>query len=84
MKVVRYSRRASRALARLPAPTARRIDEKMRQYGRDPASLANNVKQLKGSDHILRLRVGDWRILFTEVDNELAVLLIAPRGNAYD
>lgn len=83
MKAVRYTRRASRSLLRLPAPTARRIDEKLRQYADDPAALANNVKRLKGGDGLLRLRMGDWRIVFCETESRITVLLIASRGDVY-
>ena len=73
---------ADRALNRMPANEARRIEAKIAQYAADPASLANNVKRLQGS-HLLRLRVGDWRVLFADDGRVVAIVKIAPRGSAY-
>ncbi|MEQ8405766.1 MAG: type II toxin-antitoxin system RelE/ParE family toxin [Oceanicaulis sp.] len=82
MKPVRYSKQALRTLTRMPANDARRIRAKMAQYAEAPQSLAANVKALKG-DTALRLRVGDWRIIFDD-GVVIAVLRIAPRGSAYE
>ncbi|HEV2543275.1 MAG TPA: type II toxin-antitoxin system RelE/ParE family toxin, partial [Methylobacterium sp.] len=79
-----YSKAAVQALIRLPADVSRKIRLKIEQYAADPASLANNVKALRGEPGILRLRVGDWRVLFTEEGVVIAVIRIAPRGDAYD
>jgi mRNA interferase RelE/StbE len=32
----------------------------------------------------MRLRVGDWRVVFTEDGHVLAVIRIAPRGGVYE
>jgi len=81
MKAVSFSRDAIRTLQRMPKPTAKRIRDKVQAYAEDPSSQANNVKRLKGEDAI-RLRVGDWRVIMRD-DAVIAVLRIAPRGNAY-
>ena len=64
--------------------TARRIRSKVAQLAVDPESLANNVKALKGSDRLMRLRVGDWRVIYTEELLILLVIKVAARGSAYD
>lgn len=84
MKRISYSKSALRALSRMPANTAVLIREKVRRYAEEPAALANNVKVLKGEPGILRLRVGDWRVLFTEDGEVLDIVRIAVRGGAYD
>ncbi|ATQ42170.1 type II toxin-antitoxin system RelE family toxin [Caulobacter mirabilis] len=84
MLAVSYSKQALRALRRMPANTATLIREKVVQYAADPASLANNVKTLRGLEDVKRLRVGDWRILFRDDGVVLAIIRIAPRGSAYD
>ncbi|MCJ2026226.1 type II toxin-antitoxin system RelE family toxin [Methylobacterium sp. J-067] len=84
MPQVVYSRDAIRTLSRMPANLARLIRTKMEQYAADPGALANNVKMLKGEPGVLRLRVGDWRVLFTEDGVVIAVIRIAPRGSVYD
>lgn len=82
MKRVTYQRAALKALRRMPVNMAERIVEKINAYATDPASLANNVKALKGQDAI-RLRVGDWRVLM--IDGEVIdVIKIAPRSSVYD
>lgn len=83
MKQVAYTKAAIRTLARMPRNTAERIRGKIAEYAADPASQANNVKALKGSDSI-RLRVGDWRVIMDDQGNVLAVLEIGPRGGIYD
>lgn len=84
MGEIAFSKDAIRTLARLPANTAKLIRAKLDQYAAQPASMANNVKTLKGEPGVLRLRVGDWRIVFTETGNLIAIIRIASRGSAYD
>jgi mRNA interferase RelE/StbE len=69
---------------RMDQATSRRIRAKVEQLATDPASLANNVKRLKDSDDLYRLRIGDWRVIYTEDLLVLLVLKVAPRGSAYD
>lgn len=82
MKAVTYTIAAARAL-RLHANRASQIRAKVAQYATDPASLANNVTALKGVD-AKRLRVGDFRVIFTETAETITVLDIGPRGGIYD
>lgn len=84
MKEIAFSKDALRALLRMPVNTARLIRGKLDQYAADPASLGNNVTSLKGERGVLRLRVGDWRVLFTETGEVIAVIRVAPRGGACD
>ena len=84
MKQVTFSREAIRTLSRIPTNVSRLIRDKVERYATDPSSLANNVKALKGEPGILRLRVGDWRVLFTEDGTVIAVIRIAPRGGVYE
>jgi mRNA interferase RelE/StbE len=84
MAEITYSRDAVRTLSRLPANASRLIRDKIERYAVDPASLANTVRALKGESGVLRLRVGDWRVLFTEDGKVIAAIRIAPRGSAYD
>ena len=83
MKPVRYGKDAIRTLRRMPRPTAERIRDKIAACAADPASQAANVKALKGEPGVLRLRVGDWRVIF-EDGTVIAVIRIGPRGGIYD
>jgi mRNA interferase RelE/StbE len=66
----------------MAADDARKIRAKIEQYAQDPASLSNNVKRLKGREG-LRLRIGDWRVIFNESRETIDVLVIGPRGSVY-
>jgi mRNA interferase RelE/StbE len=82
-KPIRYSRQALKMLGRMDRKTAERIIEKVEQLAVDPTPLANNITRLKGEDGLLRLRVGDWRVIY-EDGIVIAVERIAPRGSAYE
>ena len=71
-----------KALTRMPRDWAERIRDKIRADADDPASQANNVRRLKGQDGLVRLRVGDWRILMRD-GSVLQVLHVTGRGSAY-
>jgi mRNA interferase RelE/StbE len=45
-----------------------------------------DVRKLRGVHHTWRLRVGEWRVLFSidHADRVIDVLAIRPRGRAYD
>lgn len=79
-----YSRDAARTLARIDRATSRRIRDKIEQLAVEPEALVNNVQALKGPGGLKRLRVGDWRVLFTETLVVIAVQKVAPRGSAYE
>ena len=73
-----YSKQASKAIASMDAPTKQRI--------RDGVDGIPNgdIKPLQGSPGDYRLRVGDWRILFSYAGNDtIRVKKISPRGGAY-
>lgn len=79
-----YARDAARTLQRMDRASAQRIRSKLRQLADDPESLANNVKPLKGGEGYWRLRVGDWRVIYTEALVVLSVVRVAARSAAYD
>lgn len=83
MMKIAYSKAAIRALSRMPATTATRIRAKIARYAADPASMANNVKPLKGRDGF-RLRVGDYRVIFDQDGTVMAVLAIGHRSSIYE
>jgi mRNA interferase RelE/StbE len=81
---VEYSREAAKTLYRLDRATSRRIRQKVEQLATDPEALANNVSALKGGKGLMRLRVGDWRVIYTDGLLVVLVLKVRPRGSAYD
>ena len=81
---VDYSRQAAKVLMRIDRATSMRIRAKIAQLADDPASLANNITPLKGGEGLSRLRVGDWRVIYTETLVIVSVVQIGPRGGVYE
>jgi mRNA interferase RelE/StbE len=78
-----YTKQALKALRRMPRDTATRIRSKVMQLAESPAG-SGNVKKL--TDHPgFRLRVGDWRVVYTVSYDQLVVhvIRIAQRGEVY-
>jgi mRNA interferase RelE/StbE len=85
MYSIEITRDAARALHKMPRNVAVLIRSKIDALAVDPYAANNNVKKLKGSDDY-RLRVGDWRVVYTLQDAKLVIVVvrIAPRGGVYD
>jgi mRNA interferase RelE/StbE len=82
VKTVRFTKAAVKALRSMPKQHAELIRAKIDQFAADPESLANNVKRLQGRPG-LRLRAGDYRVIFTEDGTVLDVLAIGHRREVY-
>ena len=82
MKAVVYSRTAQKSLTRMPRNWARRIRDKIMAYADDPASQATNVTRPRGQGGLVRLRVGDWRVIMRDETVPL-ILDVASRGSVY-
>lgn len=82
MKAIVYSRSAQKTLARMPRNQAILIRDKITGYAEDPAAYASNVKKLRGQDNLMRLRVGDWRVIMRD-STVLSILTVSSRGSAY-
>jgi mRNA interferase RelE/StbE len=59
------------------------IMAKVDAYAKNPAAHANNIKKLKGRPDY-RLRVGDFRVIFTETETTITIHSVGPRGEIYD
>lgn len=79
MKVF-INRNAQKYLDRLDEPTMHRIDRAIEALSKEPPD--GDIKKLRGAP-LYRLRVGDYRILFSMSDTEITIVRIAPRGDAY-
>jgi mRNA interferase RelE/StbE len=55
----------------------------MSEYATGSGAHANQVKALRGAAG-LRMRIGDFRVLFQETDSMITVVTIGPRGRVYD
>lgn len=80
---VQWADRAQKDLARLDRQTQQRIVESLDRF---VDSGQGDVRPLQGSKEIVyRLRVGDWRVLFSREKRLLLILVlrVRPRGSAY-
>jgi mRNA interferase RelE/StbE len=73
---------AAREFEALDPTVKERVEAALDQLAVAPLSLRNQIKRLKGQTS-LRLRVGDWRIIFELRSDEILVLMIAHRSEAY-
>ena len=73
-----YSKQAVKTINGLDRSTKQRIKEAIEKLPQ------GDVRTLKGSNGSFRLRVGDWRILFSYQNNDTILIeKIAPRGEVY-
>jgi mRNA interferase RelE/StbE len=79
-----YSKEAVRVLATIPSKLAQTMQKKLQALAIDPYAKNANVRKLSGREGY-RLRVGDWRIIYEIIDQQLVieVVRIAARGSAY-
>jgi mRNA interferase RelE/StbE len=81
VRTIILERAAARELDKLPADVRTLVDQSLSQlaisgpYGMD-------IKRLKGRDE-LRLRIGDWRVIFSLAEHKVVVGLIAHRRHVY-
>lgn len=68
----------------MPRNTAKLIREKLEAIAANPYADHPNAKKLQGREGY-RLRVGDWRVLYTIQSEKLVILVlkVASRGEVY-
>jgi mRNA interferase RelE/StbE len=83
MYTVTLSKKADKTLRRMPRNPALNNAKKIRQLAQNPHEM-QNVKKLTDTPGY-RLRVGDWRIVYTVNDNDLLihVINVKIRGEVY-
>lgn len=78
MKNIRYSKQAIKTINAMDQPTKLRIKNAVEKLP------DGDVKPLKGTKDSFRIRVGNWRILFSYMSqDEVLIEKIAPRGEVY-
>ncbi|MTK12724.1 MAG: type II toxin-antitoxin system RelE/ParE family toxin [Clostridiaceae bacterium] len=83
---IQYETKAIKDLKSIDAKARKQIIAKIVQYADVPASLTNNVTRLVGSP-FYRLRVGDYRVIFSldgEVATVMTIIRVRHRREAYD
>ncbi|WBB75082.1 type II toxin-antitoxin system RelE/ParE family toxin [Micromonospora sp. WMMD1128] len=81
---VQIDRAAAKLLRKLDKPVQARLVAALAGLAIEPRPAG--VKALTGHPGLLRIRVGDYRIIYTVRDGELVVLVIhlGHRGDVYD
>ena len=75
---IRYSKAAIKVLNSMDRPARERV------YNAIYKLPAGDVKVLQGIQDSFRLRVGDWRILFSWLEENIIYIdKIGPRGDVY-
>jgi mRNA interferase RelE/StbE len=74
---------AATQVKKLEQSIQRRVLAKFRQLAENPRP--SGVQKLQGPDDFYRVRVGDFRIIYSILDDELIVLIlsVADRKDAY-
>ena len=80
MKEIEFTSAAVRQWRKLTATTRAQIDLKLKAFAE---SGVGDVKALKGTAG-MRLRSGDWRVLFTIKANSITIHAVGHRRDIYD
>ena len=84
MYELKYRRQARNYLARLPVKIKSAIVNNLHELAANPDNASLNIDVLKGREGF-RLRVGQYRVIYTRQDNRLIIEIvkIRPRGDIY-
>lgn len=79
-----FTKRAYKALQKMPTNMVVRIRKKLDRLAKDPHGSHPNVTKLQNRPGY-RLRIGDWRVIYEIQDDELVILVlkVGLRGEIY-
>jgi mRNA interferase RelE/StbE len=82
---IEFDKSAYKYLQRLDKPTRTRIVRHLQILCEDPFDSELNIKRMKGTTSDYRLRIGDYRVIYTAEDTALKiyVIKIGSRGDVY-
>lgn len=80
MKELLFTSAATRQWGKLPETIRSRINARFETYA---TTRHGDVKKLKGRAGV-RLRVGDWRVIFFEDAHTITVVAVGNRRDIYD
>jgi len=78
---LKVERRAFKQLQKLPQAHRKRVMEAILALEENPFPPGKKWKRLEGTGGLVRLRVGDYRVLYEVLDDEIHVLLVIHRRN---
>lgn len=78
------SKDAQKFVGRQDATTKKRLQEALLSLAENPFG-HRNVKRLRSAHDLFRLRVGDYRVVFTVEDDQMVIMVIDidNRGDVY-
>ena len=77
MCTVEFIKEAVEELSRIDPIWQKRILNKIKILSADPKNLANNIKKIKGKYRdYYRLRVGDYRVIYSRENDRLIIIII--------
>jgi len=79
MLEIRLSKRADKALGKIPAKQARQIAQRIQQLADQPSDLPSI--ELKGYAPWRRVRSGEYRVIYKIEDDQLFIGLIGKRND---
>jgi mRNA interferase RelE/StbE len=84
MYQLQYRRQARNYLARLPLKIKSKIVGQLHELKENPDNPTLDIDKLKG-EPAYRLRIGQYRIIYTRLDDQLIIeaIKIRPRGDIY-
>ena len=80
MQSIKYSKQAFKYLSKLPKPKAEQIITSINKLPDNEG----DIKKMKGIDNLYRLRVGDYRVLFSPELSIIKIERIGARGDVYN
>ena len=73
-----YSKKAVKDIGKISNPDKQRIKIGIEDLPE------GDIKKLKGYEKLYRLRIGDWRIIFSYADRDVILIEeVEPRGDVY-
>jgi mRNA interferase RelE/StbE len=81
-RTIVFAPEAAKEFDALDSTVRERVEKSLDQLAIDPLALRNQIKRLKG-ETAMRLRVGDWRVIFDIHAGEIIVLAVAHRREIY-
>jgi len=78
---IEWKEHALQNIQKFESSITRRIIKKVEELSKDPFS--KDIKRLKGSQDF-RLRVGDYRVIFSIQKETMIILKVGHRKNIYD
>jgi len=84
MYTVRFSKKAEKSFKKIDPVMRKRVYSKMKNLEINPKS-GPNIKTMQGFVNRFRYRIGDFRIVYEIIDNDLVIWVLEAdwRGNIY-